>query len=169
MEKGGKKQHGQDKETPHAVQYRQGAAASTVRRAPLVFFPLLLENTRTHTRKLALSGSAFFSLLLVPTILSLPCSVALSILSPVQPAAAVPPSPSGVSSCRSKLEFGPSSPHHQSGKSLSPENYPSQIIMGRERLYSSSPFALLSPKGRSFCVLPHKYLEPYLLFCLAMG
>jgi hypothetical protein len=68
------------------------------------------------------------------------------------------PLPSGIASCRSKSEFGLSSPHHQSGN-LSAKFCRTDYILSPPHL---SLFAL-SRKGRSFCVLPHKYLEPCLL------
>lgn len=79
----------------------KGAAASTVRppRAPRFF-----SNSRTHAHTAQLT--AFFSLLLVPTIL--PCSVAprpLSILSPVQPRQS-PPRPSIRCCCLPQIRIG---------------------------------------------------------------
>lgn len=75
---------------------------------PRVFSP----REHTRTRKPAL-----FSLLLLPTIFTY-SRVSPPLDSPSSSPATASPSvlPSAITSCRSKLEFGPSSPHHQSGK-----------------------------------------------------
>ncbi|WVZ73574.1 hypothetical protein U9M48_021862 [Paspalum notatum var. saurae] len=89
--------------------YRQGAAAAcTVRRAALVFSPP--ENTR---KQALLAGSLLQASFLYRPFHSRPPAVSPSRFSLQSGRGSL--SISGVASRRSKLEFGPSSPHHQSG------------------------------------------------------
>jgi hypothetical protein len=98
----------QKKKNPHAVRYRQRQLHP--RSAPPRVFSSA--NTRAHeSRKLSLvqsSSSTDHSHLQWCGCHPFP------ILSPARVFSSSP-LPSGIASCRSKSEFGPSSPHHQSG------------------------------------------------------
>jgi hypothetical protein len=133
--------------------------------APLVFSP-----SREHAHTKAKLCSTFF--------FYRPFSSRFSL----QPEAFSPCSPFHhlFTSCRSKLEFGLSSPHHQPDKYVDiKSHYPILKLtlavfsckLLQDRLYSppffSSSFALRR-KGRSFCVLPPQISGAMPFICLAV-
>ena len=123
-----------------------GSCIHSAPRAPRSVFLLEDENTRTHGRSY-LQLSAFFSLLAPSTLTR---RVALSILSQSsssRSSSPLPPPLSGVASRRSELEFGPSSPHHQSGK-----------YAGNNSLLAASEFLALFSLARAQIIMLGKMI-----------
>lgn len=114
-----------------------GSCIHSAPRAPRSVLLLEDENTRTG-----------LSLLLAPSTLTR--RVALSILSQSsssRSSSPLPPPLSGVASRRSELEFGPSSPHHQSGK-----------YAGNNSLLAASEFLSLFSLARAQIIMLGKMI-----------
>lgn len=127
-----------NKEIPTCRAMSAGAAASTAR--PSFFFPFSRTRTHAHTEEATSSPLSPLGLLLVPNTLT---RVGLSIS---QSSRSSPLPPSGVASRRSKSEFGPSSPNHQSGKYICAPSLPpprvSCAVLSRANYYAGKDYIL---------------------------
>ena len=127
-------------------QYRRpgGSCIHSAPRAPRSVLLLEDERTHAHTEEATYSFQSF----LAPSTLTR--RVALSILSQSsssRSSSPLPPPPSGVASRRSELEFGPSSPHHQSGK-----------YAGNNSLLAASEFLALFSLARAQIIMLGKMI-----------